>query len=76
MWETKTFKTREAMVAWLKKREGRIQYEEIAVNNGYGKPTYAITKARGRKIVVVHYVASVDLWIGRKGEDQNWIETL
>lgn len=36
MWRTKTFKTQEAMQAWLDKREGRIQYNEIFINNGYG----------------------------------------
>jgi hypothetical protein len=36
MWETKTFKTREAMQAWLAKREHRIQWEEIFVNNAFG----------------------------------------
>jgi hypothetical protein len=36
MWQTKTFKTREAMEKWLKKREGRIQYTQIFINNGYG----------------------------------------
>jgi hypothetical protein len=36
MWQTKTFKTKEEMQAWLEKREGRIQYQEIFVNNAYG----------------------------------------
>jgi hypothetical protein len=36
MWTTKTFKTREAMTRWLAKREGRIQWQEIFVNNAYG----------------------------------------
>lgn len=36
MWRTKTFRTREAMTAWLAKRGSRIQWEEIAINNAYG----------------------------------------
>lgn len=36
MWQTKTFKTRAKMEAWLAKMEGRIQFEEIFVNNAYG----------------------------------------
>jgi len=35
-WQTKTFKTSEAMREWLAKREGRIQWNEIFVNNAYG----------------------------------------
>lgn len=36
MWQTKKFKTREAMNRWLRKFESRIQWEEIFVNNAYG----------------------------------------
>lgn len=36
MWEEKTFKTREAMQAWVKRNDHRMQWEEIFVNNGYG----------------------------------------
>lgn len=36
MWRTKTFKTKEEMKNWLDKRSGRIQYNEIFINNGYG----------------------------------------
>ena len=36
MWETKVFKTAEAMRRWLEKNKHRIQWEEIYVNNAYG----------------------------------------
>jgi hypothetical protein len=36
MWETKTFKTKLAMDAWLFKHCDTIQYNEIYVNNAYG----------------------------------------
>jgi hypothetical protein len=36
MWRTKTFKTREKMADWLSRMNGRIQYEEIFVNNAFG----------------------------------------
>lgn len=36
MWRTKIFKTKELMQAWLYKKSGKIQFEEIAVNNAYG----------------------------------------
>ena len=36
MWHTKTFKTKEKMKQWLAKREGKIQWEEVFVNNAYG----------------------------------------
>jgi hypothetical protein len=35
MWRTKTFKSREAMSRWLKRQEGRIQYQEVFVNNAF-----------------------------------------
>lgn len=35
MWKTKTFKTKEAMKSWLDKREGKIQFDQIFINNGY-----------------------------------------
>jgi hypothetical protein len=35
MFQIKTFSTRKAMEAWLEKREGRIQYTEVFVNNAY-----------------------------------------
>lgn len=45
MWQTKTFKfktleqapaAKKKLEKWLKQREGRIQYTEIFINNGYG----------------------------------------
>jgi hypothetical protein len=36
MWEIKKFKKIERMRAWLKAREGQIQYTELFINNGYG----------------------------------------
>lgn len=35
MWTVKEFKSEKAMNKWLKKKEGKIQYTEIFVNNGY-----------------------------------------
>ncbi len=36
MWTTKTFKTADAMRQWIERHDGLVQWEEIAVNNGYG----------------------------------------
>lgn len=36
MWQTKLFKTREAMASWLARHDGQIQFTEVFVNNGYG----------------------------------------
>lgn len=36
MWETKTFKTADAMRAWIARNDRRYQIEEIAVCNAYG----------------------------------------
>ena len=36
MWQTKTFKTRTEMEAWLDKNSHRVQWQEIFVNNAYG----------------------------------------
>jgi len=45
MWETKVFKfktmagakiAKAKLEAWLERNEGRIQYEQIFVNNAYG----------------------------------------
>jgi len=36
MWQTKTFKSREAMLAWLDRHSQRVQWQEIFVNNAYG----------------------------------------
>lgn len=35
MWETKKFKTRNAMLAWIAKNSHRYQWVELYVNNGY-----------------------------------------
>ncbi len=34
-WQTQTFKTREAMAAWLERNAHLIQWEEIFIENGY-----------------------------------------
>lgn len=36
MWQTKLFKTRQAMENWLANNSHNVQWEEIFVNNGYG----------------------------------------
>lgn len=36
MWQTKTFKTKESMRKFLDKNSDKIQWNEIAINNGYG----------------------------------------
>ena len=36
MWKTKIFSTKEKMDAFINKNQGKIQYQEIFVNNGYG----------------------------------------
>lgn len=35
MWIIKDFQSQEAMDKWLKKMEGKIQYTEIFVDNGF-----------------------------------------
>ena len=36
MWQTKYFKTRDEMTAWLDQHDGQIQFDEIFIENGYG----------------------------------------
>jgi len=36
MWQTKIFKTKAAMQKWLNRMSGKVQFEEIFVNNAYG----------------------------------------
>lgn len=36
MWDTKIFKTREAMQSWIEKNDHKMQWNEIFVNNAYG----------------------------------------
>ena len=36
MWQTKTFKTKQAMDKFIETNAGKIQYVVIYVNNGYG----------------------------------------
>ncbi len=36
MWKIKTFKQRESMLRFLEVNEGRIQFHEIFINNGWG----------------------------------------
>lgn len=36
MWQTKVFKTKEAMQKFLDKNGHKIQWQEIFVNNAYG----------------------------------------
>jgi hypothetical protein len=35
MWQAKTFKTHEAMEAFIQKHKSKIQYQEVFINNGY-----------------------------------------
>ena len=35
MWQTKVFKTKEKMLAFLEKNQN-VQYQEIFINNAYG----------------------------------------
>lgn len=35
MWRIKTFKTSAALWTWVRANEGRIQFIELAVNNGW-----------------------------------------
>lgn len=35
MWEIKTFKTRQDLLDFVGKNYGKIQYQEIFINNGY-----------------------------------------
>jgi hypothetical protein len=46
MWEVKTFKTREAMQAWVARNEGRMQWQEVFVNNGYAVTFRPLVKPR------------------------------
>jgi hypothetical protein len=36
MWNTKTFKTKQAMTEWLARNDSKIQWVEIFLNNAYG----------------------------------------
>ena len=36
MWKIKTFKTADAMRAWIARNDGRMQWHELFINNGYG----------------------------------------
>lgn len=36
MWNTKTFKTKQAMTEWLARNDSKVQWVEIFVNNAYG----------------------------------------
>ena len=36
MWITKVFKTKDAMKKFIDKNDGKIQWEEIFVNNAWG----------------------------------------
>jgi hypothetical protein len=36
MWNTKTFKTKQAMTEWLTRNDRKVQWVEIFVNNAYG----------------------------------------
>lgn len=35
MWQIKKFKTQQAMAEWLAKRDGKIQFVEVFVENGW-----------------------------------------
>jgi hypothetical protein len=36
MWNTKAFKTKEAMQQWIERNDRKMQWVEIFVNNAYG----------------------------------------
>jgi hypothetical protein len=36
MWNTKTFKTKEAMKKWIIANDRKTQWQEIFLNNAYG----------------------------------------
>lgn len=36
MWETKIFKNREKMQAWIDRHSHKYQWNEIFINNAYG----------------------------------------
>lgn len=36
MWQTKRFKTRQAMQSWINANAGHVQWHEIFINNAYG----------------------------------------
>lgn len=36
MWQTKTFKTKEAFQKWIDDKSHNYQWNEIFINNGYG----------------------------------------
>lgn len=35
MWRIKTFKTREKLLDFINKNKGKIQWQELFINNGY-----------------------------------------
>lgn len=35
MWSTKKFETSEEMKNWLAKHDGKIQFQEVFIENGY-----------------------------------------
>lgn len=45
MWNTKTFRTNAALLAWISRNGERYQWQEIAVNNAYGVIYRAMRKA-------------------------------
>lgn len=36
MWNTKIFKSKDAMTEWLVRNDSKVQWVEIFVNNAYG----------------------------------------
>jgi hypothetical protein len=36
MWNTKIFKSKDAMTEWLVRNDSKVQWVEIFVNNSYG----------------------------------------
>lgn len=46
MWETKIFKTLNAMNNWIAKHDGRVQWQQIFVNNAYGVEWRPFVKVR------------------------------
>jgi len=36
MWESRIFKTRKSLQTWIDRNSHKYQWNEIAINNGYG----------------------------------------
>lgn len=62
MWQTKTFRTAQALRNWIKRNGHRYQWEEIAVNNAWGvlyRPLRHINRQRRRNPAALRKAAHV-----------------